>query len=318
MTTPIRSTSLTGKIARTSARHPWKTIAGWLVVLAIALTTMVTIGNHFTMNDEFRTDLESRVADDLITQRMNGGVETPAQERVIVSSADLTVDDPAFAAVVANVAATLSANEAVAGVQTYYDAGQDELVSLDRHRTVVVTTVAGDPDDVVKNAAPILETIDELRTPAPGFEVNTLGQASVIDTVNETAKEGMAKGESIGIVVALLVMAVAFGALVAAGLPIVLAIVSLLVTTGITMAISHLIGVNAAVIQMIGMIGLAVGIDYTLFMVSRYREEREHGLATIDAITRAGETASKAVLFSGMTVVVSLLGMLIVPWNLMT
>ena len=84
------------------------------------------------------------------------------------------------------------------------------------------------------------------------------------------------------------------------------------------MAASHVFGLNAAVVQMIAMIGLAVGIDYTLFIVSRYREERERGLAVIDAVTRAGDTASKAVLFSGLTVVVSLLGMLIVPWNLMT
>ena len=69
---------------------------------------------------------------------------------------------------------------------------------------------------------------------------------------------------------------------------------------------------------MIAMIGLAIGIDYTLFIVSRYREERERGLSVVDAITRAGDTAGKAVLFSGLTVVVSLLGMLIVPWNLMT
>ncbi len=128
----------------------------------------------------------------------------------------------------------------------------------------------------------------------------------------------MAKGESIGIVVALIVMLVVFGTLVAAGLPIVLTIVTLLVTMGIAMATSHVFGLNAAVVQMIGMIGLAVGIDYTLFIVSRYREERERGLTIVDAITRAGDTASKAVLFSGLTVIVSLLGMLVVPWNLMT
>ena len=216
--------------------------------------------------------------------------------------------------------ARLKAQSKVSQVETFYDSGsrQNALVSFDRHRTLVVTTLAGDPVEAVKHAQPVLETIKTLHTPAPGFEVLTLGQASVADTFNTTAAAGIARGESIGIVVALIVMAVAFGALVAAGLPIVLAILALLVTTGLAMAASHLFGLNAAVVQMIGMIGLAVGIDYTLFIVSRYREERERGLSIIDAITRAGETASKAVLFSGMTVVVSLLGMLIVPWNLMT
>jgi RND superfamily putative drug exporter len=314
----VRATPLTGKLARAAARHPWRTIAAWVVVLAIALTTMATIGNRFTMNEEFRTDLESRTADSLITERLNGGVKDPAQERVIVSSTQYTVDDPAFKAVVEHVAETLKAHGEVSRVETYYDTGQTALVSLDRHRAIVVTTLAGDPLEAVQHAQPVLKTIHALQTPAPGFEVLTLGNASVADTFNTHAKAGIERGESIGIIIALIVMAVAFGAMVAAGLPIVLAIVALLVTTGGMMAVSHLVGLNTAVVQMIAMIGLAVGIDYTLFIVSRYREERERGLNTIDAVARAGETASKAVLFSGLTVVVALLGMLVVPWNLMT
>src|SRR5688572_19737192 len=184
MTTSERTTALTGKIARASALHPWKTVAAWIVVLVIALTTMATIGNRFTMNEEFRTDLESRLADDLITERLNGGAEAPAQERVIVSSMELSVDDPAFKSVVTNVAAALSAHGEVSTVETYYATGQEELVSFDRHRTVIVTTLAGDPADAVQDAQPVLETIHELQTPAPGFEVLTLGKASVTDTFN--------------------------------------------------------------------------------------------------------------------------------------
>jgi len=314
----MEPTGLTGKLARIAARNPWKIVAVWIIVLVIGVATMATNGNRFSMNEEFRIDLESRVANDLITERLNGGEEDPAQERVIVSSESLTVDDPAFEAVVANVASAISAHEEVTSVSTYYDTGENGLVSFDRKRTVLVTTLAGDPVDAIQDAKPVLETIHDLQTPAPGFEVLTLGTASVTETINSTAEEGMARGESIGIVVALIVMLVVFGTLVAAGLPIILTIVALLVTTSVAMATSHIFDLNAAVIQMIGMIGLAVGIDYILFIVSRYREEREHGLEIVDAITRAGETASKAVLFSGLTVVISLLGMLVVPWNLMT
>ena len=314
----MHPTGITGKLARAAALHPWKMVAAWIVVLVIGVATMLTLGNRFTMNEEFRVDLESRVADDLITERLNDGMEAPAQERVIVSSTELSVDDAAFEVVVANVASALAAHDEVSRVETYYDTGQNDLVSIDRHRTVVVTTLAGDPDDAVQGAQPVLETIHELHSPAPGFEVLTLGAASVTDTFNTTAEAGIAKGESIGIIVALIVMLVVFGTLVAAGIPILLTIVALLVTTSVAAAASHVFELNSAVVQMIAMIGLAVGIDYTLFIVARYREERERGLDIIDAVTRVGDTASKAVLFSGLTVVVSLLGMLIVPWNLMT
>ena len=114
----MHPTGITGKLARTAALHPWKVVAVWVVVLVIGLTTMATLGNRFTMNEEFRTDLESRVADDLITERLNGGAEDPAQERVIVSATDMTVDDPAFEAVVANVASAIAAHDEVSRVET--------------------------------------------------------------------------------------------------------------------------------------------------------------------------------------------------------
>src|SRR6478672_1341701 len=123
MTNSVRATALTGKVASAAARHPWRVVASWAVILVIALTTMATIGNRFTLDETFRTDLESRTADDLITQRLNGGAQDPAQERVIVSSTDLTVDDPTFQAVVTNLAATLRAQGKVAHVETYYDSG---------------------------------------------------------------------------------------------------------------------------------------------------------------------------------------------------
>ena len=315
----VAATSLTGKTARWSAHNPWKVVAIWTAVLVIGLASVGIFGSRFTQDEEIRADLETLVADDLITERLNGGVEDPAQEFVIVSSDELTVDDPAFQAVVADVAAEIGAHDdLVADVATYYETGQHELVSFDRHRTIVVATLAGDPQDAIHDAIPVIETIDGLSSPAPGFEVLTLGEASIAETINTTAEEGIFRGESIGMLIALIVMAVVFGTLVAAGLPIALTFVALLVTSSAAVAVSHFADLNLFVLNMIFMIGLAVGIDYALFIVSRYREEREHGLNVPAAITRAGDTSSKAVLFSGLTVVVSLMGMLIVPWNIMT
>lgn len=314
-----RSTSLTGKMAGWSARRPWKVVGIWVAVLVIALVAMAVAGNRFTAEDEIRTDLESLVADGLITERLNGGVEESAQEFVIVSSDGETVDDPVFEGVVADIVAEIEAHdELVADVTTYYESGEESLVSFDRQRTIIVTTFAGDPQEAINDALPVIETVRDIESPVPGYEVSILGETSVTDTITSIGEEGIFKGESIGMVIALIVMALVFGTLVAAGLPIILTFVAILITMGLAMGTSYLTSINEAAATMIFMIGLAVGVDYALFILSRYREEREHGLNALDAITRAGDTSSKAVLFSGLTVVVSLLGMMIVPWNVLT
>ncbi len=313
------SIGMTGKLARWSSRHPWKIVAIWAIVLIIGLATMGVVGNRFTAEEEIRTDLETLVADDLITDRLNNGIEDPAQEFVIVSSENQTVDDPAFEAIVSDITAEIRAHgELVSGVTTYYETADDSLVSFDRQRTIVVVTLAGDPQEAINDALPVLETIREFDEPAPGFEVTNLGEVSVTDTVTTTAEEGIFKGETIGMIIALTVMVVVFGTLIAAGLPIVLTFVAILITMSLAMATSYLTSINEAAATMIFMIGLAVGVDYALFILSRYREEREHGLSVLDAISRAGDTSTKAVFFSGMTVIASLMGMMIVPWNVLT
>jgi RND superfamily putative drug exporter len=149
-----------------------------------------------------------------------------------------------------------------------------------------------------------------------GFTVVTGGEDSINEAFTSTSESDLLTGETIGISVAMLVLIVVFGTLVSAGVPLVLAIVAILIGLGVTAIVGHIFELSVFVINMLVMIGLAVGIDYSLFIVGRYREERGRGLGTVDALTRTGDTASKAVLFSGLTVVTALLGMLIVPSTL--
>ena len=127
------------------------------------------------------------------------------------------------------------------------------------------------------------------------------------------AESDLAKGESIGIPVALIILLIVFGALVSALLPLMLAGVAIIVALALTALVGQVFELSFFVSNMITMMGLAVGIDYVLFIVSRYREERAAGRDKLAAIERSGSTASRAVLFSGITVVVALVGMLIVP-----
>ena len=127
------------------------------------------------------------------------------------------------------------------------------------------------------------------------------------------SQEDIQKGEAIGIVVAIIVLVLVFGAAVAAVTPIIMGLFAIVVGTGIVALIGQVWSFSFFVPELMTMMGLAVGIDYSLFIVSRYREERARGYEKLDAIGAAGATANRAVFFSGLTVVLALLGMLIIP-----
>jgi len=146
-----------------------------------------------------------------------------------------------------------------------------------------------------------------------GFRVLAFGDASINTAFSEMAEKDLLVGESIGIGVALIILTLVFGAVIAGLVPLVLAIVSVFTAIGLTGIVGQIVELNEFVPNIITMMGLAVGIDYSLFVLSRYREERDRGLDELDAITRAGATANRAVFFSGGTVVLALTGMLLIP-----
>ncbi|MEZ4522635.1 MAG: MMPL family transporter [Thermomicrobiales bacterium] len=256
---------------------------------------------------------ESLRADDLIEERINNGVEAPAEEYVVVTSDTYEIGQPEFEAFVGDLAGEIGALEDVAGVATYYQTDAPTMVAEDNHGTMLLVTLAGEPEDAVDNSVDFLALIEEESQATPGFEVRTAGGASINHAFNTAAEDTLQRGELIGIAVAIVVLVVVFGALVAAGLPLILALVSIVTTLGVTAIVGQFTDLSFFVVNMIFMIGLAVGIDYVLFIVARYREEREAGREKIEAIVRTGETSSKAILFSGLTVVTALAGLLIVP-----
>jgi RND superfamily putative drug exporter len=249
---------------------------------------------------------------------MRGGEDHPVTETVIVHSDTSTVDDSAFQDVVEMAAADLRAlPEIVANLTTWYeaDAAGDpaaaQLVSADRHTALLPVTLVGDIDEAADNAEEYLAVVEGLGQ--EGIDVSTVGDISIGYEFNTLAEEDLVKGEGIGLLAALVVLVVVFGALVVAGVPIALAIVSIIVAVGMTALVGRVMDLSFFILNMITMIGLAVGIDYALFIVSRYREERRHGRPKEEAIVVAGGTASKAVFFSGATVVLALLGMFMIP-----
>jgi RND superfamily putative drug exporter len=260
-------------------------------------------------SDPATVGTEATKAMDLIDQRLRG--ETPPEEFIIVESTTVTADEAAFAGLVDSLVSDLSALDEVASVTSYRD-GAEGLVSDDGHVALITITLIGDEKDAVDTAGPLVDVVKGVDG-TYGFRVTTVGFGSVEGEIADLLAETLEQGELIGIVVALVILLLVFGAVVAAGLPILLALLSIFVAVGATALASNVIDMSNFVVFIITMIGLAVGIDYSLFIVQRFREERARGLEKIEAIATAGATASRTVFFSGMAVTIALAGMLVMP-----
>jgi RND superfamily putative drug exporter len=282
------------------------------------------IGDRTTSDFNFATEPESIKGLNLIEERMGG--EQALSETIVVSSDTLTVDDPAFRQVVEKVTADVRAVDGVVNPDSqatfnYYElsgssdpnvsAQANSLVSQDRRATLIPVTLA---TSELPNKEDGERYLDAVRADATAdVRVLSVGAISIDETFTRISEEDLFKGELIGVGFALLVLLVVFFALVAIGVPLILAIMSIAIATGIASVIAATTDISFFVTNMISMIGLAVGIDYALFIVERYREERRHGRPKLDAIEVAGSTASKAVFFSGLTVVFALLGLFMIP-----
>lgn len=306
---------VTEKLARTSAKRPWIVVGLWLVLFAVGGFLATGIGDVLTGDIKLTNNPESSQADTLIEEKLRGPER--ATETVIVVSEDKTVDDPEFRTFVTGLLADIRGLDGlVERATSYYEVGDPSLVSADGDTTILPVTLAYDEADATDEIGPFVDLVDEATDLQPGFEVLTAGNASINHTSNKISESDLQTGEMFGVPIALLILLLVFGAVLAAGVPLVLAIVAIVIATGVTTVIGQAFELNLLVVNFITMIGLAVGIDYTLFIVHRYREELSKGLEKHEAIGRAGATSSRAVLFSGGTVVVGLLGMMIVPNNI--
>ena len=314
--------------ARICARKPILVLAIWglAVIVAGGFAVDSELGPGPQLTDFLKpattTELklsggaESSRADRLLEERSDEG--TPLREIVIVQSDSLTVDDPGFQAKVEEVHHELSSlgEDIVTPQPHYYQAGifAETLVSGDRKTTLMPLVMTGDYVEAVKNVTDVLEVAEEANG-QDGFRVLTIGDASIAHEQNELAEKDLQQGERIGIPVALIILVVLFGTIVAVLMPIGLAIVGIIVAMGITALIGQALELAFFVTLMIVMIGLAVGIDYSILIISRFRDEKARGLDKYEAIARSGATAGRTVLFSGLTVVIALCGMLIVPFS---
>ena len=309
-------------LAKASATRPWRTIGIWLVVLAAGIAGSATLlGPALTTEFDFTNSPEAKRAQQVLQEELTGPDQV--SETIIVIGEDTSIEDPAFADHVNGILAEIAdLGSGVAASPASFpppdSAQQDPLraalgpfPSEDGNAVLFNVVLSGDLDAATEHVDE-LEKIREDST-GSGFETLILGQATSSEEFKRISEEDIRVGESIGVVVALIVLVIVFGALVAGVAPIIMAIFAIAVTLGIVGLIGQVWRFSFFAPNLITMMGLAVGIDYSLFIVSRYREERQRGRDELDAVGAAGATANRAVFFSGMMVVLALAGMLIVP-----
>ena len=304
---------ITGRIARQSARRPWLTLSVWAALLVVALMSAGTIGEHVTSAQKNLVTTEAdRVAELDADLRASAGGQELFDESVIVTSAAHQYGDPAFDTAIAEVTTALHATRGVVDVVTpalgspVAQNGTSAMVQFQTTADTAVVQAAVDAVNALKH--------DDVETFVFGTESAELA-------FTELAADELARGELFGLVAALVILVFVFGALVAAGLPLLVAIVSIITATGVGAVVARALDsagvpISDSLTIFIAMLGLALGIDYSLLSVQRFREELAHGTSPTDAITTTGSTANRAVLFSGATIVVSLGGLLLVPLNM--
>lgn len=316
---------MTEALARISSRRPWVTIGVWLLLVLVALGIVGQLLPTATTTELRIIPRFGEVGSVTVSELLEGSpIEPPPAEVVIVQSETSTVDDAAFRVKVEEVTGKLRElePEVIRASTNYYEVLATSpldslaLVSTDRRSAIVAVQMAGTLGEALEDIEEVIHVVEEADG-KDGFDVLIVGDVSSRFEQAELSERDLRQGEGIGLPFALLILLVLFGAVVAALIPVGLAIVSILVTLAIVSVIGAVFGeLVFFVLLWITMIGLAVGIDYSLIVVSRFREELARGLSTRDAVIKAGATASRTVFFSGMTVVIALLGVFIVPHTL--
>jgi uncharacterized membrane protein YdfJ with MMPL/SSD domain len=301
----------TGQLAAANARHPWRAIGAWVALTALAIAAIVTLlGGSLTTEGAPTNNPESDRADQVRLAAFPPDPETAVTDVVVIRSDEYTVDSARFRAFVRNFAEDGEIT-ALSRARTYLGGSGDGLVSADRHATII--PIALFDDDETDALVEKVESVEDST-----FAVSITGTETLDHDFNLLSQEDLENGElKFGLPAALIILLLVFGAVVAGLVPLLMAIIAIVVALGLTALLAQQFELSVFVINMLTGMGLALGIDYSLFVVSRYREERGRGKSELAAIEGAGATASRAVLFSGSVFVIAMFGMLLVPNSIM-
>jgi RND superfamily putative drug exporter len=299
-TTQEAKMNLAARAGRWSAAH-WKTAAfGWLAFVAAAVV-LGSLHGTTSQTDAEQTNGQAARAEQMLTA---AHVKNTASENVLVRSRTLTASAPAFRRVLDDARSTLARTEHVRNVHL-------GAVSKDGHLALVGFDIRGDGNTADARVQPALDATARLAKAHPGFSIAEVGDASVSKAMNTVVSDGLSKAEKLSLPITFAILLLAFGAFLAAGIPVLLAFTAVLAALGLTHLSSSFIHEANPTASVILLMGMAVGVDYSLFYLKREREERIRGASREEALQRAAATSGRAVLVSGLTVMTAAGGLML-------
>jgi len=293
-------------MGRWSASHRRLAIFGWLafVLASIAIGTMV---GQKTLDQQHNVGQAGRA--DQILKQAGFAQSGRLTEIVVIQSGHLTAGTPAFRAVINDVTRTVAPFAAVHNLTS--PLAHRDQVSRDRRTALVEWDMSGKLKAAEKQIDPLTSAVASVAAAHPGFYVGEAGAVSSAKAVGKLFKQQLAQAGERSIPLTLIILVLAFGSLMAAWVPLMLGLQSVVATLGLVSIISHVTPMDQSVQALVLLIGLAVGVDYTLFYLRREREERAAGRSERASLEAAAATSGRSVLVSGATVMIAMAGMLL-------
>src|SRR5829696_568806 len=302
----MQSRNFAARAGRWSAQHRKKAILGWFAFVILATVIGGMIGTK-TLADEDTGNGESKRGDQIVEA---AGFPEQTTETVLVQGKDgLKVGDPRFTAAVEDVVAKLESTKDVSKVESPLAPENQDNVSADGRSVLVNFELPGDEDTAQDAVEAPLAAVDELQRQHPEVLLGQFGDASAEKEIGEAFEEDFQKAEFLSLPITLLILLIAFGALVAAGLPLLLGATAVMGTIGLLGPISQIHPLEESSSSVVLLVGLAVGVDYCMFYLRREMEERDAGRTSEAALEAAAATSGRAVLVSGLTVMAAMAGM---------
>ncbi|MCD7437155.1 MMPL family transporter [Streptomyces lincolnensis] len=301
----IRVRGLAARAGGWSARHRWAAVGIWVLFVVLAMGLGSAAGRVDVDQSEGLPG-ETHTAAQIIK---DAGIEEPASETVLIQSKDggVKATDAEFRAAVTAVMDAVGATGEVTDVTSPYDT---DTISKDGRSALVQFDIRGESDTAGERVEPVLNAVEDVQKDHGSLRIEEIGGASMMKTFDDAFGDDFQKAEYSAVPVALGILLIAFGALVAALLPVLLAVTAIMATMGLMGLVSHVMPMSETANSVMLLVGLAVGVDYCLFYLRREREEREAGRDPQTALRVAAATSGRAIVVSGVTVCVAMAGML--------